>query len=39
MKGGKSGSENIITSYYQIIKLFESFINIRQHTGSKDGRK
>ena len=33
MKGGKNGPENIITSYYQIIEVSKSVVNIRQHPG------
>ena len=36
MKSGKVGLENIITSYYQITKVFKSMLRIRQHAGSKD---
>ena len=35
MKDGKVDLENIITSYYQITKVFESVLSIQQHYWKK----
>ena len=33
------GPENIITSYYQITKVFASMLSVRQHAERKDEKK
>ena len=35
----KMNLKNIITSYYQITKVFKLVLNIWQHAGNKDERK